>query len=275
MGAALATQLVGLGRRVLWCSDGRSPATRARAEAAGLEECARLADLLATAQIILSVCPPQGAEDVARTVVGSGFKGTYADLNAISPERATRVAALVADAGAVAVDGGVIGGPPTKAGMTRLYLSGPYADQVAEVFAGGFLETHVLPGEAGQASALKMAFASLSKGGAALGAISRGIAVEHGVEAALLAEWARGPVLSQPGTDAAVTRTAAVAWRWLAEMGEIAATAEAAGLPGGMHRGAADLLQRWEKCKDRTDIPVDRLIDELLGPGASDPDGPQ
>jgi 3-hydroxyisobutyrate dehydrogenase-like beta-hydroxyacid dehydrogenase len=269
MGAALATQLVSMGRRVVWCSDGRSPATRARAEAAGLEECARLADLLETAQIVLSVCPPQGAEDLARGVVGSGFKGTYADLNAISPERAIRVARLVTGAGGRAVDGGIIGAPPARPGMTRLYLSGPDAERVAELFAGSFVEAHVLPGAAGSASALKMAFASLSKGGAALGAIARGIAVEHGVEAALLAEWARGPVLSQPGTDAAVTRTAAVAWRWLAEMGEIAATAEAAGLPGGMHHGAADVLERWEKCKDRTDIPVDRLIDALHRPEGS------
>jgi 3-hydroxyisobutyrate dehydrogenase-like beta-hydroxyacid dehydrogenase len=266
MGAALATQMVGLGRRVLWCSDGRSPATRARAEAAGLEECARLADLVATAQIILSVCPPHGAEDLARAVMGSGFKGIYADLNAISPERARRVATMAIEGGATAVDGGIIGGPPKRPAMTRLYLSGQDAEQVADLVAGSFVEAHLLPGGTGQASALKMAFASLSKGSAALGAISRSIAVEHGVEAALLAEWAQGPVLSQPGTDAAVTNTAAVAWRWLGEMREIAATVEAAGLPGEMHRGAADLFKRWEKRKDRTDVPVDQLIEDLLKP---------
>jgi 3-hydroxyisobutyrate dehydrogenase-like beta-hydroxyacid dehydrogenase len=265
MGSALGAALAGAGR-VVWCSQGRSQATFERAARAGLEEISTLGELLAEANLLLSVCPPHAAEEVARSVAAGGYSGIYADLNAISPARAERIAATVTDAGAQAVDGGIIGNPPTRPGMTRIFLSGASAAEVVTPFQGGPVEVVVLAGGIGQASALKMAYASLSKGSAALGAISRAIAAQYGVELSLLAEWQRGPLLAQPGGDASIARTAAVAWRWLAEMHEIAETAEAAGLPGQMHRGAAELFSRWESRRDQAAVRVDELLQELVRP---------
>lgn len=266
MGSALGAALARAGR-VVWCSQGRSPATRERAARSGLEEISSLPKLLAEADVLLSVCPPQAAEDVARRVSAGGFTGIYADLNAISPARAGRIAATVDQGGAQAVDGGIIGNPPTQPGMTRLFLSGSAAAaEVAGLFQGGPVEVVVLAGAIGQASALKMAYACLSKGSAALGAISRAIAAHNGVEPSLLAEWQRGPLLAQPGGDSSIARTAAVSWRWLAEMQEIAETAEEAGLTGEMHRGAAAVFSRWEARRDQAGIPVEELLGELLRP---------
>ncbi len=91
MGAAVAACLTGRGYQVLWVPAGRGPATRARAAAAGLTAAAgpdaagQAADLARRAGIILSVCPPHAALEVARAVAAAGFTGTYVDANAISP----------------------------------------------------------------------------------------------------------------------------------------------------------------------------------------------
>ena len=118
------------------------------------------------ADIVLSICPPHAALDVARAA--AGFRGLYCDANAVSPATTREVAAVVEAGGATFVDGGIVGGPPTEPG-TRLYLSGGAAADVAALFAGTALEPVVLGSEIGAASALKMCYAGWSKalGGAA------------------------------------------------------------------------------------------------------------
>ena len=79
MGAAVGKCLAGAGHRVLWVPEGRSAATRERAAEAGLDGCGR-AEMAARSAIIISVCPPHAALDVARQV--AGFRGLYLDANA-------------------------------------------------------------------------------------------------------------------------------------------------------------------------------------------------
>src|SRR5207302_465976 len=89
MGAAVGKCLAGAGHRVLWVPEGRSAATKERAEAAGLTGVA-LAEIIARSDVIVSVCPPPAALDVARLAVG--FGGLYLDANAIAPEAARELA---------------------------------------------------------------------------------------------------------------------------------------------------------------------------------------
>jgi len=156
MGAALAAALRAGGHEVRWVRAGRGAATRARAERAGLEPLAQLAELPASAHGVISVCPPAAALEQAREVARTGFGGLYVDANAVAPETAREIAAVVGAAGARFVDGGIIGPPPTRAGLTRLYLAGTEAAGVADWFAGGAVEAQAIPGDAGAASALKM-----------------------------------------------------------------------------------------------------------------------
>ncbi len=109
MGAAVGQCLTGRGYTVLWASPGRSPATAERAAAAGLTDAGSVADLAARADVILSVCPPHAAREVAGSV--AGFGGIFVDANAVSPETTREVAGIVGGAGAF-VDGGIIGLPP-------------------------------------------------------------------------------------------------------------------------------------------------------------------
>lgn len=268
MGGAIAAALVDAGREVLWCAQGRSRATAARAEQAGAVPCPDMDQLLAESAVVISVCPPHGAESLGAEVAARGYAGVFADVNAISPERAARVAASLEAAGAEVADGGVIGPPPVEAGTTRLYLSGRAAGRVAELFGGTRLEPIELGGSMGRASAFKMAYAALSKGTAALAAISRSMAEHHGVEEELLAEWERGPLVRRPGSDAAIQRSAAVAWRWVGEMLEISETALAAGLPGEMHEGAAEVFRRWAEHRDQMGLPVSDLLARQRRPPA-------
>ena len=254
MGAAIGACLGGRGLRVVWASAGRSAATRTRANAAGLEDLGALQRALGVADIVLSVCPPHGALELAREVAGHGFKGVYVDANAVSPATVRNIGRVVEAAEATFVDGGIIGPPPVPGVSSRIYLSGGSARDVAAVFAGSNLEAIPLDSAAGAASAVKACYAAWTKGATALLAAIRALATHEGVEAALLEEWKRSqPEL--PKRSEVVTVQARKAWRWIVEMEEIAASFEAAGLPAGFHLAAADLYRRLESFKDGTTAP--------------------
>jgi 3-hydroxyisobutyrate dehydrogenase-like beta-hydroxyacid dehydrogenase len=242
MGAAVGRCLTSRRYTVLWASQDRSQATAARASAAGLTNAGTVAEVARQADLIMSICPPHAALDVARAT--SGFRGLYVDANATSPATARQIAAVVAGGGASYVDGGIIGPPPESAGSTRLYLSGEHASPVAAIFDGTTLEARPIGLGPYDASAVKMAYAAWSKGSAALLLAARELAKAGGVEDVLLAEWE----LSQPALAErhrqAIRSAASKGWRWVAEMEEIAATMEDAGLPGGFHHGAAEIFRR-------------------------------
>ena len=255
MGAAVGACLCGRGLRVVWASAGRSAATRSRANAAGLEDVGALERALGVADIVLSVCPPHGALELARRVADHGFRGVYIDANAVSPATVRNIGRVVEAAEATFVDGGIIGPPPNPGVSSRIYLSGGRAKDVAALFAGSNLEAIPLDSAAGAASALKACYAAWTKGATALLAAIRALATHEGVEAALLEEWKRTqPEL--PKRSEVVTAQARKAWRWIGEMEEIAASFEAAGLPAGFHLAAADLYRRLEGFKDGTAAPA-------------------
>src|SRR5450755_3817613 len=242
MGASVGRCLTDAGHVVLWASQGRGPESAGRARAAGLEDAGTAEEVAGRAEIILSICPPHVALDVAWAV--QGFGGLYIDANAISPATAREVALMVEDGGATYVDGAIIGPPPLAAGSTRLYLSGQDAPAVRALFAGTPQDARVAGGGATAASAVKMAYAGWTKGTAALLLAVRALAREQGVEDTLLAEWE----LSQPAlaqrSRAAARSAATKGWRWVAEMEEIAATMSGAGLPDGFHQAAAEVYRR-------------------------------
>jgi 3-hydroxyisobutyrate dehydrogenase-like beta-hydroxyacid dehydrogenase len=261
MGISLAATAKNSGLRVFWASEGRSTATRTRAERIAIEDAGTLADLCAACTILVSICPPHAAEELAQQVQACGFAGLYVDANAIAPQRAIRIGGMLEAAGMQFVDGGIIGGPAWEPGSTRLYLAGPQAAAAAACFAAGPLEPHVLGPAIGAASALKMSYAAYTKGATALLGAILAVAEEHGVRTALEAQWEH----DDPGSAGRTLRRArgstAKAWRFVGEMEEIAATFRAAGLPGGFHDAAAEIYRRQAQFKDAANPPE---IAELL-----------
>src|SRR5262245_1129250 len=149
MGASVGAAARRGGAEVVWASEGRSASTHARAVVDSLRDVGTLQNLVKVSDVIVSVCPPGVAADVAYAVAGYRFSRVYVDANAVSPQTARKVGAIVEQGGATFVDGGIIGPPARSAGSTRLYLLGPAAQQVAPLFKDGPLEVIVLEGGPG------------------------------------------------------------------------------------------------------------------------------
>lgn len=266
MGISVAASARNSGCTVYWAGEGRSAATQARAQAQGLHDAGTLAELCARCEVIVSVCPPHAAEEVAGDIMALGFTGIYVDANAIAPARARQIADQVMGGGATFVDGGIIGNPAWKPGTTWLYLSGPNAAQVAACFAAGPLETSVIGPELDKASALKMCYAAYTKGTTALLAAILGAAESLGVREELMAEWGRGGATFGEESERKVREVTAKAWRFAGEMEEIAATLAAAGMPDGFHLAAADIYTRLAGFKDAATPDLDAVFAALNPP---------
>jgi 3-hydroxyisobutyrate dehydrogenase-like beta-hydroxyacid dehydrogenase len=225
MGAAVGGRLVAHGLKVLTSLQGRSAETAARAKAAGMA--AASDEEISAADFILSILPPGDAVSLAQrfapALTASNSKPVYVDCNAISPPTVARVADAIAPTGSPFVDAGIIGSPPKpKEGAgPRFYASGPSAPRFAALKDYG-LDIRVLGGPLSAASALKMSYAGITKGTQALGAVMMLAATRGGSADALFAELKD----SQPQMLAYMQRTLSImppkAYRWIAEMQEIA-----------------------------------------------------
>jgi 3-hydroxyisobutyrate dehydrogenase-like beta-hydroxyacid dehydrogenase len=256
MGISLAATAQRTGHEVWWASAGRGEATRARAARFGLHDARTVPALCARCEVIVSICPPHAAADVACEVAASDFGGLFLDANAISPQRTEEIAEAITAAGGEFVDGGIIGGPAWEPGRTWLYLSGPRAADAAACFSTGPLETQVLDATIGAASALKMCYAAFTKGSTALMCALMATAETLGIRPFLEMQWAREDPEAPERAARRVRAVTAKAWRYVGEMEEIAETFRSAGLPGGFHRAAADTYRRLATFKDCPDPPA-------------------
>jgi len=191
MGICVASTVQNSGHDVYWVSEGRGLQTRQRAEQYNLIDAGSLAALCEKCAVIISVCPPHAAEEVAEQVLGLAFHGTYLDVNAIAPQRTVRIGQAMAAAGVEFVDGGIIGFPVRERGKTWLYLSGEKASEAAALFSGGPLETSVVGNDIGKASGLKMCYAAYTKGTTALLGAILATAEVLGVRKDLEIQWSR------------------------------------------------------------------------------------
>jgi 3-hydroxyisobutyrate dehydrogenase-like beta-hydroxyacid dehydrogenase len=255
MGVSIAASAKNTGYTVYWASEGRSPQTHERANKINLLDMHSVAKLCDECSVIFSVCPPHAAEDVAKEVIGHGFRGVYLDANAISPQRAIRIDQAMSDAGVEFVDGGIIGGPAWRSGRTWLYLSGKEAQKVASYFSAGPLETAVIGDSAGKASALKMCYAAYTKGSTALLSAILAVAEALDVREELANQWSRRGSDFAEQTNRRVRGVTAKAWRFAGEMKEIASTFESAGMPGEFHAAAAEVYRRIAGFKDAQEVP--------------------
>jgi 3-hydroxyisobutyrate dehydrogenase-like beta-hydroxyacid dehydrogenase len=245
MGHAVAATLREGGLRVISQLDGRSQRTRALADRAGIEDVADDTTLVRDAEIVLAILVPAQAvalaERIARAIGASGARPVYVDCNAIAPETTRQIALIIEGAGARFVDAGIIGPPPKPgASMTRFYASGRDAGAFARLGDFG-LDVRVVGDQPGQASALKMCYAALTKGTTALMTQLAVAAARLGISEALCAEFAQSHPAMLERMQRAVPAMVPKAHRWVGEMAEIAKTFEACGLTPRTFQGAADL----------------------------------
>lgn len=267
MGSALAAVLLHNGHVVRWVGDGRSKATTARAMALGLADAGSMDDLCRQSDILISICPPHAAVDVAQAAAAGGFSGLYVDANAIAPDTAGQVAAIMGRAGASYVDAAIIGPPPGAGRQSSLFLSGEAADEVAGLFASPWLWVEQLGTDGTQASALKICHSALNKGQFAL-LLAMAAAAEHfGVRGALEQVLSRQGLVRRSLTEPeALVSSARKGWRFAGEMQEVAAALSAAGLPAAMHQGASEVFARLP-LPEQAPATLEALIKVLLNRG--------
>jgi 3-hydroxyisobutyrate dehydrogenase-like beta-hydroxyacid dehydrogenase len=262
MGAAVGAQLRARGHVVLWCPDGRSDVTRGRAEGAGLQPVS-LAELAARSEVLLSLCPPAAAEQVAAAVAKarSGSDAIYVEANAVTPARVHRIADRLAPL--PVVDASVVGSPPEGGKTPTLYLAGggEHVERIVELFAGTDVRAHALGDSLGAASALKLAYTSYQKVSRVLAAVAYGAADAYGVGDELLAIAAKRTRSYLVETDY-IPKTATRAWRWGPEIEDAAELLADAGLPDSLMHAAAATLARWDDSKDQQ-LTVAEALDTL------------
>jgi putative dehydrogenase len=268
----------GIGRRlrqhdveVVATAAGRSERSRARALDAGITLVDDLASMLAHVEVVLSIVPPAAARSVADDVaaawqdlvavpspVGTTRRPPLVlDANAVAPATARDIAGTLAAAGLPAADGGIIGPPPRDEVTPRLYVSGDHLAVVLDLGRHG-LDVRPVDGGVGAASALKLSFAALTKGTAAL-AIQLLVAAEAaGVRRPLLDELEASLPAQLAALERQLPGVPAKARRWVGEMEEIDAAFAAAGLPAGTFAAIADVY-RW--------VGEDPLADPAHAPG--------
>jgi 3-hydroxyisobutyrate dehydrogenase-like beta-hydroxyacid dehydrogenase len=245
MGSAVGARLVENGIEVRTLLAGRSEATVARAKAAGMADASD--EQIVASDIILSILPPGDAlglaERLAPALRTSTKKPIYVDCNALDPATVVRISRVVQETGATFVDGGIIGGPPKPGYSPKIYLSGEAAPRVAELTKYG-LQMPIQPGPIGAASAMKMSYAGITKGFTALGAAMMLAASRAGTADDLRAELSS----SQPALFGWLTRQVpgmySKAYRWVAEMEEIAQFVGEDPAARSFYEGAARLYER-------------------------------
>ncbi len=271
MGAAVGKRLTDNGLKVLTSLAGRSAETAARAKAAGMAD----ADdsEIAAADFILSILPPGDALALAvrfaPALQASNAKPVYVDCNAINPATVERVAVAVAPTGSPFVDAGIIGSPPKPGDAgPRFYASGPSAHRFAVLRDYG-LDVRVLGGAMSAASALKMSYAGITKGTQAIGAAMMLAAMRAGSADDLLAELQSSQKQLFPWLKRSLSQMPSKAYRWVAEMQEIAGFV--ADDPGArdLYEGAAQFYERFAEDFERGDKKAAAALEAFLAKSSS------
>ena len=245
MGSGVGGALIQNGIRVITALNGRSDESIQRAIGNGFEDVGSLEELVIQSDLVLSILVPSEALTFARrlaeALTRTGSCVTVADCNAVSPNTVAKISEVITNAGGRFVDAGIIGGSPRRGATPRFYASGIHAWVLGELDGKG-ISVPVMDGPIGSASGLKMVYAALTKGTAALYASTLMTAKSLGLFKDLIGEleFSQAPTLSEMQR---VKSVSAQAFRWVGEMEEIADTFSTAGTTAHIHIGAAETFQ--------------------------------
>ena len=246
MGSAISARLVEHGARVLTSLVGRSASTVNRARAAGMEDVSP--ETIASADLILSIVPPGEAVALAKALVTrlreSRHKPVYIDCNALSPKTKTEIAGTLADTGCDIIDGAIVGAPPRPGEKgPRIYVSGDQSDRASVLRTLG-LDLRPIDGPIGAAAALKMSYAGINKGIMAIGTAMLLAASRSGASTGLYQELGESLPQLLSKFETGIPDMYPKAYRWVAEMREIAAFLSEDKAAAMIFEGAAQLYDR-------------------------------
>ena len=237
--------------RVVTCLNKRSVRTKQLAASSSIEDLGTIGNVVDNSDIILSILPPefalQQAKIVSKVITKIQKKITYVDCNAISPETALKINDSISSKYCNFIDGGIIGfNPIVENGQTRLYVSGPNTQPVKVLHKKGFIIKD-LGTEIGKASAMKMVYASATKGTFALHAA----VITASKKLGLFDEYVEELKYSKPNIleamEKMVPKIPIDAARWEGEMYEISKTFKKENITPKFHQGAAAIMKLAKK----------------------------
>jgi L-threonate 2-dehydrogenase len=271
MGSGVGKRLHERGAHVRTLLSGRSEASAGRAKAAGMQPAADERELLQGADYFLSILPPDQAEGLASRLAPAlqslPRKPVYIDCNAVSPQTAERIAAIVEPTGATFVDGGIIGGPPRDGYSPAIYASGPDAERTKPIADYG-IDWRIIDGPVGAASGLKMSYAGITKGTTAIAAAMLLGAARFGCAEALIAELSSSQPEMLNRMKRGIPSMYDKAYRWVGEMEEISDFLDANAPSSDMYKGIARLYEFLAAAESEGQKPDDNAIktlDRVLG----------
>ncbi|HEY1504803.1 MAG TPA: DUF1932 domain-containing protein [Stellaceae bacterium] len=249
MGAAVGQRLHSRGAAVRTSLKGRSEASRTRAREAGMVPVDDDVALVTGADFVLSIVPPGDAKAFAARMAPAlaqlDRKPIFADCNALAPATVREVAEALAPSGCAFADMGILGAPPSPsgAGGPRLYASGPGARTALALKDYG-LDIRIVEGGIGEASAVKMGYACLTKGTQAIGASMMLGAMRNNVAPTVREALADSLPDIFGYVSKQMPRMFPKAYRWVAEMEEISKFLAADPGASQMLAGAAQLYEQ-------------------------------
>lgn len=271
MGHAVGRALGEHGNDVITCLAGRGEGSRERAKAANMRDAGSLEAMVSEANLVLSIMPPESAEEAAKEVAAAmqatGKKPPYADCNAISPDTTRRTGKPITDVGALYMDASIIGPAPGRGAPPRFYASGPDLEPLKTLDGQGIV-IRPIGTDIGRASGIKMVYAALTKGTTTLHTAVLTAAEALGLSDELHAELKSSQKATWEAMQKAVPFLPADSARWIREMEEIAQTFESAGVTPHYHLGAAavhrTLAQTPYAEETRATLDKSRTVEEAV-----------
>ncbi len=150
MGSTVAYSCSLYGHECIWASEGRSDETKARAEKFGIQDVLTFDALVEKSEFFFCIAKNFDPFELGQEIVSRNFKGIYIDLNAMwADSNDADLENILVPKGVKYVEGALRGWPITEPssddiGEKTMYLSGPHADAVKDLF-GGFWRIRTLP----------------------------------------------------------------------------------------------------------------------------------
>ncbi len=273
MGSAVGQVLVKHGLTVIAALDERSARTRALAAEAGIADVGTLENLVREADLIMAILVPEAAivaaQQVAEAMKSSGAKPLYADCNSIAVQSARKIGEIMKAVGAPFAEASIIGAPPRVPNKTRIYASGLHAQDFAQLNQFG-LAVRSLGPEEGKAKAIKICYATVTKGTQALFTESFVSAKRLGVFDVLMTELETSQKALLKFARDGLQQMPPKAHRWVGEVNELAATYQSIGLTPWLLAGAADIYRGVSQTTLGHESPenqrkLHRSFDEFIG----------
>jgi len=258
MGHAVGKVLKENGFDVITCLSGRSERTTELAKAGGFRIVETVDDVVNEADLILSILVPSRAKELASEVskafIRTQATAYFVDCNAISPNSSKEICEIINSTGGTFIDGGIVGGAPTKGDTPRFYVSGPEAEVVTQLDQKGII-VKVVGSNVGQASGIKMCYAALTKGTNTLQVALLTAAHKMGLIEQLKEEFEFSQQGALNAMESGISRLPANSHRWIGEMEEISSTFQSLGITPYFHKGAADVYRMLNETPFASETP--------------------